>query len=130
MTKPKHLSYRPVSVRNCSSDLCDVQWRTSAWRACTVVCGSGFQSRRVDCVYRRSGRTLADHHCVWLQQPPTWQHCNTPSCGSECKDTTQYCSVVKRLKLCYLDMYKQRCCGSCSQDSDSPSEQPQPHYIL
>ncbi|XP_031702131.1 ADAMTS-like protein 1 isoform X1 [Anarrhichthys ocellatus] len=110
---------RPASVRNCSSDLCNVQWRPGAWRACTVVCGSGFQSRRVDCVHRRSGRTLANQHCAWLQQPPTWQHCNTTSCGSECKDTTQYCSVVKRLKLCYLDMYQQRCCGSCSQDPDS-----------
>ncbi|XP_042343191.1 ADAMTS-like protein 3 [Plectropomus leopardus] len=110
---------RPPSVRNCSSDLCDVQWRPGAWRACTVVCGSGFQSRRVDCVHRRSGRTLADQHCAWIQRPSTWQHCNTSTCGSECKDTTQYCSVVKRLKLCYLDMYKQRCCSSCSQDPDS-----------
>ncbi|XP_008288512.1 ADAMTS-like protein 3 [Stegastes partitus] len=110
---------RPVSVRNCSSDLCDVQWRHGEWRACTVVCGSGFQSRRVDCVHRRSGRTLADQHCAWLQRPSTWQHCNTSTCGSECKDTTQYCSVVKRLKLCHVDMYKQRCCGSCSQDVDS-----------
>ncbi|XP_039986255.1 ADAMTS-like protein 1 [Xiphias gladius] len=110
---------RPVSVRNCSSDLCDVQWRPGAWRACTVVCGSGFQSRRVDCVHRRSGRTLADQHCAWLQRPSTWQHCNTTTCRSECRDTTQYCSVVKRLKLCYLDMYKKRCCGSCSQDTDS-----------
>uniref|UniRef100_A0A3B5A6G8 PLAC domain-containing protein n=1 Tax=Stegastes partitus TaxID=144197 RepID=A0A3B5A6G8_9TELE len=111
------LSFRPVSVRNCSSDLCDVQWRHGEWRACTVVCGSGFQSRRVDCVHRRSGRTLADQHCAWLQRPSTWQHCNTSTC--ECKDTTQYCSVVKRLKLCHVDMYKQRCCGSCSQDVDS-----------
>ncbi|XP_022598009.1 ADAMTS-like protein 1 [Seriola dumerili] len=110
---------RPFSVRNCSSDLCDVQWRPGVWRACTVVCGSGFQSRRVDCVHRKSGRILADQHCAWLQRPSTWQHCNTTTCGSECKDTTQYCNVVKRLKLCYLDMYKQRCCGSCSQDADS-----------
>uniref|UniRef100_A0A8C4DFP0 ADAMTS-like 3 n=1 Tax=Dicentrarchus labrax TaxID=13489 RepID=A0A8C4DFP0_DICLA len=109
----------PASVRDCSSDLCDVEWRPGAWRACTVVCGSGFQSRRVDCVHRKSGRTLADQHCAWLQRPSTWQHCNTASCGSECKDTTQYCSVVKRLKLCYVDMYKHRCCGSCSQDADS-----------
>ncbi|XP_044205848.1 ADAMTS-like protein 3 isoform X1 [Thunnus albacares] len=113
------LRNRPVSVRNCSSDLCDVQWHPGAWRACTVVCGSGFQSRRVDCVHRRSGKTLADQHCAWLQRPSTWQHCNTTTCGSECKDATQYCSVVKRLRLCYVDMYKQRCCGSCSQDADS-----------
>uniref|UniRef100_A0A4W6CXC3 ADAMTS-like 3 n=1 Tax=Lates calcarifer TaxID=8187 RepID=A0A4W6CXC3_LATCA len=110
---------RPVLVRNCSSELCDVQWRPGPWRACTVVCGNGFQSRRVDCVHRRSSRTLADQHCAWLQRPPTWQHCNTTTCGRECKDTTQYCSVVKRLKLCNLYMYKQRCCGSCSQDANS-----------
>ncbi|XP_070823725.1 ADAMTS-like protein 3 isoform X4 [Chaetodon trifascialis] len=113
------LTDRPASVRNCSSDLCDVQWRPGAWRACTVVCGSGFQSRRVDCVHRRSGRTLADQHCAWLQRPSSWQHCSTTTCGGECKDTTQYCSVVKRLKLCNVDKYKQRCCGSCSRDTDS-----------
>lgn len=111
------LRSRPVSVRNCSSDLCDVQWRPGAWRACTVVCGSGFQSRKVDCVQRRSGRTLAEQHCAWLPRPSSWQHCNTTTCGSECKDSTQYCSVVRRLRLCHVDMYKQRCCGSCSQDA-------------
>lgn len=73
-----------MSVRNCSSDLCDVQWRPGAWRPCTVVCGSGFQSRRMDCVHRRSARTLADQHCAWLQRPSTWQHCNNTSCGSKC----------------------------------------------
>ncbi|XP_047437133.1 ADAMTS-like protein 3 [Mugil cephalus] len=108
------LRNRPVSARNCSSDLCDVYWRPGAWRMCTVVCGSGFQSRRVDCVNRRSGRTLADQHCAWLKKPFTWQHCNTATCDSECKDTTQYCSVVKRLKLCHLEPYKNKCCGSCS----------------
>uniref|UniRef100_A0A7N8WYW2 ADAMTS-like 3 n=1 Tax=Mastacembelus armatus TaxID=205130 RepID=A0A7N8WYW2_9TELE len=108
-----------TDLRNCSSDLCDVQWRPGAWRACTVLCGGGFQSRRIDCVHRRSGRTLADQHCAWLQRPSTWQHCNNTTCGSECKDSTQYCSVVKRLNLCYMDLYKQRCCGSCSQDADS-----------
>ncbi|CAK6972959.1 ADAMTS-like protein 1%2C partial [Scomber scombrus] len=113
------LRNRPMSVRNCSSDLCDVQWQPGAWRACTVVCGSGFQSRRVDCIHRRSGKTLADQHCAWIQRPSTWQHCNTANCGSECKDATQYCSVVKRLKLCYVEMYKHRCCGSCSQDANS-----------
>ncbi|XP_028258452.1 ADAMTS-like protein 3 isoform X2 [Parambassis ranga] len=82
------LQNRPVSLRNCSSDLCDVQWRPGAWRACTVACGSGFQSRRMDCVHRRTGRTLADQHCAWLQQPSTWQHCNRTACGS--KSASQY----------------------------------------
>uniref|UniRef100_A0A3P8VIL7 ADAMTS-like 3 n=1 Tax=Cynoglossus semilaevis TaxID=244447 RepID=A0A3P8VIL7_CYNSE len=111
------IRHRPVSLRNCSSDLCDVEWRSGSWRACTVVCGSGFQSRRVDCIHRGSGRTLADQHCAWLHRPSTWQHCNTISCGNECKDTTQYCGVVKRLKLCHLDTYKHRCCESCTRDA-------------
>uniref|UniRef100_A0A8C5A1H6 ADAMTS-like 3 n=1 Tax=Gadus morhua TaxID=8049 RepID=A0A8C5A1H6_GADMO len=115
------LQNRPASARNCSSELCDVQWRAGPWRACTVACGSGFQSRRVDCVHRSAtGRTLPEHHCSWLPRPYTWQHCSTTStCGSECKDTTQYCSEVKRLNLCFVEMYKQRCCQSCLQPRDA-----------
>ncbi|XP_056134285.1 ADAMTS-like protein 3 [Lampris incognitus] len=112
---------RPASERNCSSALCDVQWRVGPWRACTVACGGGFQSRRVDCVHRRSARTLPDQHCAWLKRPATWQHCTTTTtCGRECKDSTQYCDVVKRLKLCNVDMYKQRCCESCLHGTESP----------
>ncbi|XP_066557584.1 ADAMTS-like protein 3 [Amia ocellicauda] len=107
---------RPVSVRNCSSELCDVQWRVGAWRPCTAACGSGFQSRRVDCVHRKNNKTLADQYCAWQRRPVTWQHCNVTSCGrGECKDTTHYCAVVKRLKLCLIDLYKQRCCESCRE---------------
>ena len=40
-------------------------------------------------------------------------------CVGECKDTTHYCAVVKRLKLCPIDMYKQRCCESCLQEDGS-----------
>ncbi|KAJ3593571.1 hypothetical protein NHX12_005905, partial [Muraenolepis orangiensis] len=117
------LQNRPASARNCPSELCDVQWRAGPWRACTAACGSGFQSRRVDCVQRSgASRTLTEHHCSWLARPSTWQHCSaTSTCGSECRDTTQYCSVVKRLNLCLVDMYKRRCCQSCLlRDTGSP----------
>ncbi|XP_041074069.1 ADAMTS-like protein 3 isoform X2 [Polyodon spathula] len=107
---------RPVSVRNCSSEMCDVQWGAGAWRACTAACGSGFQSRRVECVHRRNNKTVADRYCSWQKQPMTWQHCNATSCSrGECKDTTHYCAVVKRLQLCLIDLYKQRCCESCQE---------------
>lgn len=96
---PLSLCVRPVSVRNCSSDLCDVQWRPGAWRACTVICGSGFQSRRVDCAHRRSGRTLADQHCGWLQRPSTWQHCNTASCGSKSVCVSVACNSESLLNV-------------------------------
>uniref|UniRef100_A0A8C5F9Q7 ADAMTS-like 3 n=1 Tax=Gadus morhua TaxID=8049 RepID=A0A8C5F9Q7_GADMO len=95
------LQNRPASARNCSSELCDVQWRAGPWRACTVACGSGFQSRRVDCVHRSATVSYRiDNSC-------------------ECKDTTQYCSEVKRLNLCFVEMYKQRCCQSCLQPRDA-----------
>lgn len=111
------IKHRPLSVRNCTTELCNVHWRAGPWRACTVACGSGFQSRRVDCVHLRSGKILSDQLCSWSRQPPTWQHCNTAPCGSECQDSTHYCAVVKRLKLCPIDMYKQRCCESCSVEA-------------
>ncbi|XP_075064006.1 ADAMTS-like protein 3 [Mixophyes fleayi] len=106
---------RPASRRNCSSEMCDVYWKTGKWRPCTAACGSGFQSRKVECVHRKNGKVLADQYCVWKRRPSTWQHCNITSCGKgECKDTTHYCTFVKQLKLCLVDLYKQRCCESCN----------------
>ncbi|XP_022525237.2 ADAMTS-like protein 3 isoform X1 [Astyanax mexicanus] len=108
---------RPASVRNCSSEMCDVHWRVLPWRRCTASCGSGFQSRKVECVHHQNNKTLPDLHCAWQRRPLTWQHCNITSCGSECKDTTHYCAVVKRLRLCLVEPYMQRCCQSCSPDT-------------
>ncbi|XP_059362386.1 ADAMTS-like protein 3 [Carassius carassius] len=110
---------RPSSVRNCSSEMCDVHWKVFPWRMCTAACGSGFQSRRVECVHRQNKKTLPDQHCAWQRRPSTWQHCNITSCGRECKDTTHYCPVVKRLELCLVDLYRQRCCQTCSQDTSA-----------
>uniref|UniRef100_A0A673JIS7 ADAMTS-like protein 3 n=2 Tax=Sinocyclocheilus rhinocerous TaxID=307959 RepID=A0A673JIS7_9TELE len=110
---------RPSSVRNCSSEMCDVHWKVFPWRTCTVACGSGFQSRRVECIHQQNKKTLPDQHCAWQRRPSTWQHCNITSCGSECKDRTHYCPVVKRLKLCTVDLYRQRCCQTCSQDTSA-----------
>uniref|UniRef100_A0AAR2L247 Ig-like domain-containing protein n=1 Tax=Pygocentrus nattereri TaxID=42514 RepID=A0AAR2L247_PYGNA len=73
---------RPASVRNCTSEMCDVHWRVLPWRRCTAACGSGFQSRKVECVHRHNNKTLPDLHCAWQRRPLTWQHCNITSCGS------------------------------------------------
>ncbi|XP_008163635.2 ADAMTS-like protein 3 isoform X1 [Chrysemys picta bellii] len=107
---------RSAVRRNCSSEMCDVYWRTGPWRPCSVDCGSGFQSRRVNCVHRKNNKAVADQYCGWRKRPMTWQHCNVTSCGKgECKDTTHYCTFVKHLKLCLIDLYKQRCCQSCQE---------------
>uniref|UniRef100_A0A8D0L1A5 ADAMTS like 3 n=1 Tax=Sphenodon punctatus TaxID=8508 RepID=A0A8D0L1A5_SPHPU len=106
---------RSAVRRNCTSEKCDVYWRTGPWKPCSVDCGSGFQSRRVDCVHRKKNKPVADQYCAWRQRPVTWQHCNVTSCDSECKDTTHYCTFVKHLKLCLIDLYKQRCFQSCQE---------------
>ncbi|XP_063170025.1 ADAMTS-like protein 3 [Candoia aspera] len=73
---------RPSIRRNCSSDSCDVYWRTGPWRPCPVDCGSGFQSRQVSCVHRKKRRLVADQFCAWQKRPMTWQHCSVTSCDS------------------------------------------------
>ncbi|XP_062904993.1 ADAMTS-like protein 1 [Mobula hypostoma] len=107
---------RPVSKQNCTSDVCTVQWRSSSWTPCTSSCGNyGFQSRRVECVHLRTNRQAREQLCLWKQRPVNWQRCNIIPCEkSECRDTTRYCEMVKRLRLCLLPQYKLRCCESCS----------------
>uniref|UniRef100_UPI00398F4A74 ADAMTS-like protein 1 n=1 Tax=Pristiophorus japonicus TaxID=55135 RepID=UPI00398F4A74 len=108
-------STRPLSTQNCTSDVCTVQWRSSSWTPCTSSCGNyGFQSRRVECVHLHTNKQVREQFCLWKQRPVTWQRCNIIPCEkSECRDTTRYCEMVKRLKLCLLSQYKLRCCESC-----------------
>ncbi|KYO21121.1 ADAMTS-like protein 1 [Alligator mississippiensis] len=107
---------RSAARRNCSSETCDVYWWAGPWRPCSVDCGSGFQSRQVACIHRKNNKPVPDQYCGWRKKPVTWQHCNVTSCGKgECKDTTHYCTFVKHLKLCLIDIYKQRCCQSCQE---------------
>uniref|UniRef100_A0A4W3GVM2 ADAMTS like 3 n=1 Tax=Callorhinchus milii TaxID=7868 RepID=A0A4W3GVM2_CALMI len=104
---------RPVSTRQCKLDRCNVQWRTGPWRQCTATCGNGFQSRWVACTNKRNNKAVTDQDCGWQRRPITWQRCNVTSCDWDCKDTTRYCALVKRLRLCQLKTYRQRCCDSC-----------------
>ncbi|XP_069432735.1 ADAMTS-like protein 1 isoform X2 [Ovis canadensis] len=108
---------RPVSTQNCWSEACNVYWRVSLWTLCTATCGNyGFQSRRVECVHARTNKAVPDHLCSWGPRPANWQRCNiTPCENTECRDTTRYCEKVKQLKLCQLNQFKSRCCGTCAK---------------
>ncbi|KAM7240930.1 hypothetical protein CapIbe_007502 [Capra ibex] len=108
---------RPVSTQNCWSEACNVYWRVSLWTLCTATCGNyGFQSRRVECVHTRTNKAVPDHLCSWGPRPANWQRCNiTPCENTECRDTTRYCEKVKQLKLCQLNQFKSRCCGTCAK---------------
>uniref|UniRef100_A0A3B3QZ72 Ig-like domain-containing protein n=1 Tax=Paramormyrops kingsleyae TaxID=1676925 RepID=A0A3B3QZ72_9TELE len=74
---------RLASTRNCMSEQCNVQWRVGPWRACSAACGSGIQSRRVECIHRRTDRTLVHQRCGWRRRPITWRHCVITSCGGK-----------------------------------------------
>ncbi|XP_061816938.1 ADAMTS-like protein 1 isoform X1 [Nerophis lumbriciformis] len=107
---------RPSSTTNCSVEACLLQWRVGPWTQCTATCGRhGFQSRRVVCTHRATGRPTREHHCMWKPRPPSWQRCNLTSCGraGECRDSTRYCEKVRQLELCTLPQFKSRCCHSC-----------------
>ncbi|XP_044795746.1 ADAMTS-like protein 1 isoform X1 [Bubalus bubalis] len=108
---------RPVSTQNCWSEACNVHWRVSLWTLCTATCGNyGFQSRRVECVHARTNKAVPDHLCSWGPRPANWQRCNiTPCENTECRDTTRYCEKVKQLKLCQLNQFQSRCCGTCAK---------------
>ncbi|XP_048886906.1 ADAMTS-like protein 3 isoform X2 [Brienomyrus brachyistius] len=113
---------RLASTRNCTSEQCNVQWRVGPWRACSAACGSGIQSRRVECIHRRTDRTLAEQRCGWRRRPITWRHCVITSCGGECVDSTHYCAAVKELSLCVMNLYQQRCCRSCQGKETLPMQ--------
>ncbi|CAJ0966319.1 unnamed protein product [Ranitomeya imitator] len=84
---------RPLNTQNCMADMCSVQWRVSPWTLCTATCGSyGFQSRRVECVHHRTGKSVQEHMCSWRPRPSNWQRCNMAPCENvDCRDTTRYC---------------------------------------
>lgn len=127
---------RPISVKNCSTDACALQWRIGPWTQCTASCGRhGFQSRLVTCVHRRTGKATREHHCMWRPRPSSWQRCNVLSCGrGECRDSTRYCDKVRQLELCPLPQFKSRCCHSCRNTwglgwNGRDEQTPQSHHV-
>uniref|UniRef100_A0A8C9JEP6 ADAMTS like 3 n=1 Tax=Panthera tigris altaica TaxID=74533 RepID=A0A8C9JEP6_PANTA len=96
---------RPTLKGNCSSGACDACWRPGPWRPCTAACGRGFPARRA-CI----GLPRGPPPCRSKRRPGGWRG---PGEQRACTDTTHYCMFVKHLKLCSLDVYKQRCCWTC-----------------
>lgn len=62
--------------------VCWHRWSVGDWGVCSRTCGSGEQSRQVQCVQMASHtrvKVLSDEQCV--QPPPVRTHtCNTHSC--------------------------------------------------
>ncbi|KAM9487904.1 A disintegrin and metalloproteinase with thrombospondin motifs 16 isoform 2-T2 [Clarias gariepinus] len=66
----------------CNPQPCPPRWSVEDWGVCSRTCGSGEQSRQVQCVQAASHarvKVLSDEQCV--QPPPARTHtCNTHSC--------------------------------------------------
>ncbi len=59
-------------------------WRTGEWNTCSVTCGGGSQTRRVECVSHDAAGPLVveDAICAaYAEAPPTLQTCNMHKCA-------------------------------------------------
>ena len=72
-------------------------WNTGAWGNCSKTCGTGTQTRTVQCK-RNDGQIVLDSLCTKYvgAKPATSQNCNTQTC-EECK--SGYTLVDKRQRL-------------------------------
>jgi hypothetical protein len=75
----------PFSQQTCSGQsACPeaVTWYQGAWGACSLQCGSGSQSRVVECRGVTSGTTVADSSCITSvgTKPGTTTTCNPSAC--------------------------------------------------
>uniref|UniRef100_A0A3B4GX85 PLAC domain-containing protein n=1 Tax=Pundamilia nyererei TaxID=303518 RepID=A0A3B4GX85_9CICH len=117
---------KPATNRGCGNMDCVPYTAGGEWGKCSASCGAGQKQRRVTCQQLDAGgaaRTLPAAACEGTSRPADTEPCSANNCPvwvtSECEDTTQYCSVVRRLRLCHVDTYKQRCCSSCLRGVDS-----------
>ncbi|XP_060725335.1 A disintegrin and metalloproteinase with thrombospondin motifs 16 [Tachysurus vachellii] len=71
-----------IGTVSCNTQPCPPRWSVGDWHVCSRTCGSGEQSRQVQCVQTASHtrvKVLSDDQCV--QPPPARIHtCNTHTC--------------------------------------------------
>ncbi|KAK6188578.1 hypothetical protein SNE40_004726 [Patella caerulea] len=70
---------------NCNSNPCPADWHTGNWSACSVTCGSGKQTRLVEC-RRRISPTLAisvsASLCISTDRPHRTKKCENDPCAT------------------------------------------------
>ncbi|XP_019616889.1 PREDICTED: LOW QUALITY PROTEIN: ADAMTS-like protein 1 [Branchiostoma belcheri] len=105
----------PERRQECYAPRCKAVWTASDWGECSVTCGQhGQQTRTLSCVYLGTD-VEAENACDDMKQPPMLQRCNLIPCDAdECTDSSNYCSLVLKLRLCSVARYQQDCCESCT----------------
>ncbi|XP_069122033.1 A disintegrin and metalloproteinase with thrombospondin motifs 6-like isoform X2 [Argopecten irradians] len=67
---------------DCNTKDCPPQWHSDDWSSCSKSCGTGAQSRVVQCVIIQgdSYSVAGDSHCNLAHKPSPTQQCNTQPC--------------------------------------------------
>ncbi|KAK2719028.1 ADAMTS-like protein 3 [Artemia franciscana] len=109
---------KPMERRKCKSKFCEGVWKSEDWSECQGRCGEkGIRTRLVLCVWK-TDNILADNIiCDSQSQPPDFQECTRETCSreEECSDRSTFCQLVPLIHMCDKEIYKRKCCFSCSQ---------------
>ncbi|AWP02162.1 putative ADAMTS-like protein 1 [Scophthalmus maximus] len=92
---------RPADTEQYTANNCPI-WVTGPWRKFSPTYVY-IPDKSMESPFQHV--TVPQTHVMSSGTRGLWEWLPVPQ--GECTDTTQYCSVVKRLQLCYLDMYKQ-----------------------
>ncbi|XP_070177098.1 protein madd-4-like [Littorina saxatilis] len=107
------IALRPSVSRLCNNSRCVPMWNTSEWSACSADCGEeGLQMRMLTCIWEGTGLP-AGRSCQGLARPLLSKACRRDDCATRCRDESNYCSMVKMMKLCRYANFKEQCCKSC-----------------
>ncbi|XP_071546968.1 protein madd-4 isoform X10 [Panulirus ornatus] len=114
---------RPRHRQECYNYQCSGVWRVGDWSECTAPCGGqGYRTRLLQCVWNGT-KKAAGNACRELPRPEVVRWCDGEPCPDlseeetkalrECRDRSKYCSIVKRLNMCRIQIYREQCCRSC-----------------